>query len=153
MISNMKNIVYMLVAFSFAACNGQNSQINTKSKTIMSEKDKVVKTEEEWKKVLSPEQYNILREKGTEIPYTGKYYLHKEKGVYVCAACGNELFKSDTKFDAGCGWPSFSVIAATSASCHLRNSVPGIAITDSFFVTRISNPAVIYQKLKIENLP
>lgn len=70
--------------------------------------EKITKTEEEWKKQLNPEQYHILREKGTERPFTGKYYLHKEKGVYVCAACGNELFKSDTKFDAGCGWPSFS---------------------------------------------
>jgi methionine-R-sulfoxide reductase len=65
------------------------------------------KTEEEWKKDLSPEQYHVLREKGTERPFTGKYYLNKENGVYVCAACGNELFTSDMKFDSGCGWPSF----------------------------------------------
>jgi methionine-R-sulfoxide reductase len=65
------------------------------------------KTEEEWKKELKPDQYHVLREKGTEAPFTGKYYLNKEKGVYVCAACGNELFTSDMKFDSGCGWPSF----------------------------------------------
>ena len=65
------------------------------------------KTEEEWKKELSPDKYHILREKGTEAPFTGKYYLNKEKGVYVCGACGNELFTSDMKFDSGCGWPSF----------------------------------------------
>ena len=60
-----------------------------------------------WKTCLTPEQYKILREKGTEMPFTGKYYEHKEKGVYLCAGCKNELFSSDTKFDSGTGWPSF----------------------------------------------
>ena len=63
--------------------------------------------EEEWKKKLTPEQYSILREKGTEAPYAGKYVHHKEKGMYRCAACGTELFDSDAKFDSGTGWPSF----------------------------------------------
>jgi methionine-R-sulfoxide reductase len=65
------------------------------------------KTEGDWKKKLSDEQYYVLREKGTERPFTGKFYLHKDKGVYTCAACGNELFTSDMKFDSHCGWPSF----------------------------------------------
>ena len=67
----------------------------------------VSKTEDEWKKKLSSDQYHILREKGTERPFTGKFYLNKENGIYVCAACGNELFTSDMKFDSDCGWPSF----------------------------------------------
>jgi peptide-methionine (R)-S-oxide reductase len=70
-------------------------------------KSKVTKTEEEWKKNLSPEEYHVLREKGTEPAFTGKYLKNKKKGTYVCAACGNELFSSDTKFDSGTGWPSF----------------------------------------------
>ena len=65
------------------------------------------KTEEEWKKVLTPERYAVLRKKGTEKPFSGKYVDMKEKGVYVCGACGNKLFSSDAKFDSGTGWPSF----------------------------------------------
>lgn len=65
------------------------------------------RTDEEWKKSLTPEQYRVLREKGTERAFTGKYYASKAKGVYKCAACGEVLFTSDTKFDSGCGWPSF----------------------------------------------
>lgn len=64
-------------------------------------------SDEEWKNILSKEQFDILRKKGTERPFTGKFEKHWEDGIYVCAGCGNELFKSDSKFDAGCGWPSF----------------------------------------------
>ena len=71
--------------------------------------EKVQKSEAEWKKLLTPEQYRVLRQKGTERPFTGTYYHSKEKGVYVCAACGNELFNSDAKFDSGTGWPSYWV--------------------------------------------
>ncbi|MEW6282617.1 MAG: peptide-methionine (R)-S-oxide reductase MsrB [Candidatus Eremiobacterota bacterium] len=63
--------------------------------------------ERDWKSCLTPEQYRILRAKGTERAFTGKYYRHKEKGTYLCAGCGNELFRSDSKFDSGTGWPSF----------------------------------------------
>ena len=67
----------------------------------------MTKTDEEWKLTLSEEQYKILRECGTEPPFTGKYVNHKENGIYVCAGCGNELFTSDTKYKSGSGWPSF----------------------------------------------
>jgi peptide-methionine (R)-S-oxide reductase len=69
--------------------------------------EKIVKTDEEWKKQLTPEQYAVARKKGTERAFTGKYYNSHEKGVYRCACCGNELFNSDTKYESGTGWPSF----------------------------------------------
>jgi peptide-methionine (R)-S-oxide reductase len=75
-------------------------------------KNKVIKTEEEWREELTPEQYRVARQKGTERPFTGKYHNSKDKGTYKCAACGEELFSSDTKFDSGCGWPSFYAPAA-----------------------------------------
>ena len=67
----------------------------------------IAKTEDEWKVQLGLERYKILRQKGTEFPHSGQYNLHFEKGTYYCAACGQELFSSATKFDAGCGWPSY----------------------------------------------
>lgn len=68
----------------------------------------IKKSNDEWKKELTPEQYKVLREKGTEKPFSGKYWNYTKDGVYRCAACGSQLFDSKTKFDAGCGWPSFS---------------------------------------------
>jgi peptide-methionine (R)-S-oxide reductase len=77
---------------------------NTKSSSKII---KVSKTPEEWKKILTPLQYYILREKGTERPFTGEYTSFKGKGVYQCAACGLDLFRSETKYNSGTGWPSF----------------------------------------------
>jgi peptide-methionine (R)-S-oxide reductase len=69
--------------------------------------EKIRKSDEEWKKELTPEQYRVCRQKGTEPAFTGAYWNSKEKGMYLCAACGAELFSSATKFDSGTGWPSF----------------------------------------------
>ncbi len=69
--------------------------------------EKIEKTEEEWKKTLTPEQYHVLREKGTERPFTGEYADTHDDGMYHCAGCGNPLFSSDTKYESGSGWPSF----------------------------------------------
>jgi peptide-methionine (R)-S-oxide reductase len=75
----------------------------------------VTRSESEWREQLTPEQYRILREAGTEPPFSGRYVYAKDDGVYRCAACGAELFSSDTKFDSGTGWPSFTepVVAAS----------------------------------------
>ena len=69
---------------------------------------KVTKTEEDWKRQLTPEQFRVARKKGTERPYSGAYWNNHEKGTYKCVCCGNELFSSETKFESGTGWPSFS---------------------------------------------
>jgi len=70
--------------------------------------EKIKKTDEELRAALTPEQYHVTQEKGTERPFTGKYNDHHEQGVYRCVVCGNELFQSDAKFDSHCGWPSFT---------------------------------------------
>jgi peptide-methionine (R)-S-oxide reductase len=74
----------------------------------MTMETKVTKSEERWREELTPEQYEVLRRQGTEPPFSGKYTYSKEDGMYRCAACGNELFSSETKFDSGTGWPSFT---------------------------------------------
>ncbi|MEO8146796.1 MAG: peptide-methionine (R)-S-oxide reductase MsrB [Bacteroidia bacterium] len=84
--------------------------INVNAQTPVTNQDpnlKIVKTNAEWKKILSPDAYNITREAGTERPYTGKYWDNHEKGIYSCVCCGLNLFSSDTKFESGTGWPSF----------------------------------------------
>ena len=95
----MKQILIIIIAFG-----------NLISQTIEKDKfmaEKVNKSETEWQTCLTPDEYHVLRNKGTEAAFTGKYYRHKENGTYVCAACDNELFSSKTKYDSGSGWPSF----------------------------------------------
>jgi len=76
---------------------------------------KVTKTEEQWRAELTPEQYKVLRQRGTEAPFTGEYDHTFEDGVYRCAGCGAELFRSDAKYDSGCGWPAFTAPAGADA--------------------------------------
>ncbi len=92
----------------FAGCgssaNKETGQLRDKGEELRFE---VSKTEEEWKQILTPEEFRVLRKKGTEPAFTGDYHDNKKKGLYVCAACENELFHSDEKYDSGTGWPSF----------------------------------------------
>lgn len=83
------------------------------------EKRKVQKTEAEWRELLTPEQFHVLRQKGTERAFTGPLYENKEEGIYSCAACQAPLFKSDTKYESGSGWPSFWIpITADAVEAH-----------------------------------
>ncbi len=121
-------IIFFILSLATIAC-AQNKTIDKKTniQSKVEEKFKVTKTEEEWKKILSPEAYYILREHGTERAFTGKYHAHHEKGIYYCAACDLPLFKSETKFDSGTGWPSFYK--------PIENGV-GTSVDKSFFTVR-----------------
>lgn len=103
-----KLLVAALLGISFTACAQQDgSQIYTKKPITEMDTFEIKKSDEEWRKLLSPVQFNILREKGTERPFTGEYDNLFAEGTYFCAACGAELFKSKSKFNSGCGWPAF----------------------------------------------
>ncbi len=91
---------------------------------------KVIKSEAEWREQLTPEQYRVARQKGTERPYTGEYEQTRTPGTYRCIGCGQELFESDTKFDAGCGWPSFSEPAAGEAIDEHHDDSHGMRRTE-----------------------
>jgi len=85
---------------------------------------KIEKSKDEWRKILTSKEFHVLREKGTEYPFTGKHLHNKKKGIYVCAGCGNELFSSDTKFDSGTGWPSFwTPITEEAIDLEVDNSI------------------------------
>jgi peptide-methionine (R)-S-oxide reductase len=88
------------------------------------------KTEEQWRAELTPEQYRVLREKGTEGPFTGEYDHVFAPGTYVCAGCGTELFESDAKYDSGCGWPAFSAPATAGAIDEETDTSYGMVRTE-----------------------
>ena len=96
----------------------------------MDKKYGVQKSEEDWKKELSPEEYYVLRQKGTERPFTGEYDLHFENGDYHCKACGSKLFESGHKFQSGCGWPSFDE-AVEGAIEYIRDTSHGMIRTET----------------------
>src|SRR5437773_4473383 len=91
---------------------------------------KIQKTEAEWQAELTPEQYRVLREKGTERPFSGEYDHVFEDGTYRCAGCGAELFRSDTKYDSGCGWPAFYAPAGEQAIDEESETTFGMVRTE-----------------------
>ena len=92
--------------------------------------DKIELTDAEWRERLSPEQYHVLRQAGTERAFTGKYWNNKEAGEYRCAGCGELLFASDSKYDSGCGWPSFTTPAVEEMVTEHRDTAHGMVRTE-----------------------
>ncbi len=95
------------IASNAVSVSDDKSKQPKEDSTKKGKKMKVVKTDEEWRQLLTPEAYEVARKHGTERAFSGKYWDNHEKGIYLCVACGQELFTSDTKFDSGTGWPSF----------------------------------------------
>ncbi len=114
-------IFWIFLCIQFISCKEHNANAQTQTTKAMTEKD--------WKEKLTPEEYYILREKGTERPFSGKYNDFFEKGSYVCAACGNKLFNSDAKFDSSCGWPSFDQ-AIEGSVVYTKDTTHGMIRTE-----------------------
>ncbi len=100
-------LVTLLVLAGLPGCRQPGPANLAADKGQSMTQNKVTKTEAEWKAILTPEEFSILRKKGTERAFTGPYHDHKANGIYLCAGCGNLLFRSDEKFDSGTGWPSY----------------------------------------------
>ncbi len=133
-------LVFLLAGILLYSCNTQNNQNNTEKMDNANQKNnpaysrtdssKVVKKDEEWKEILSPEVYYIARQKGTERPFTSKFEHLKDVGTYYCAVCGNALFRSDTKFESGCGWPSFYEPISKSSIIYVPDNTLGMKRTE-----------------------
>ena len=135
-----KNLIWLLTlsflsiqcSYSQNAAKKDKMEDSNKKNPVYSKTDtsKVSMSEDEWRNVLSPEVFNIARLKGTERPYTSKFEKFNEKGTYYCAVCGNALFMSDTKFDSGCGWPSFYEPISKTSIIYLQDNTFGMTRTE-----------------------
>lgn len=121
----LKSVSLIFVLSMAISCNAQQKKQDENMSTY-----KVNKSEEEWREQLTPQQFYVLREKGTERPGTGEYDLHFEDGVYKCAACNAPLFNSDSKFDAHCGWPSFDKAIGDSTVIEKKDYSHGMIRTE-----------------------
>jgi peptide-methionine (R)-S-oxide reductase len=135
----MKSVILIFLAtILFSGCYSQSSP--TSKKPTMNEKksavyntadtSKVELSNDEWKKILSPEEYHVAREKGTERPWTSKFEKFDDIGTFYCKACGNALFKSDAKFESGCGWPSFYEPISKAAIIYTPDNTHGMVRTE-----------------------
>ena len=134
-------VILILVASAFQQCSYSQNQAKLKqSKMDSIKKDnpvysntdtsKVALSNDEWQKILPRDVYNIARQKGTERPYTSKFESFSEVGTYYCAVCGNPLFRSDTKFESGCGWPSFYEPISKTSIIYLPDETYGMSRTE-----------------------
>jgi len=137
MIKQMLKCLIVIVTFGFLQSCNQSSKNNSmdsneKKSSVYSRTDtnKVVMNDDEWRKVLPKDVYHIAREKGTERPWSSKFEDFNEVGTYYCAVCGNPLFKSDTKFESGCGWPSFYEPISKSSIIYTPDNAHGMNRTE-----------------------
>lgn len=121
-----KSILFIGIAAISFACNAQNNSPEVKNM----DNYKIQKSEAEWKEELSPEQFFVLRQKGTERPGTGEYNLHFEDGIYRCAACDAPLFESESKFETSCGWPSFDKAIGNNSVIEKLDTSHGMVRTE-----------------------
>lgn len=119
--------ITILIAKELLMSKQDENELNNNGKEMEFE---IKKSENEWKDILSPEEFEVLRKKGTERPHTGEYNLHFENGNYNCRACGNLLFSSETKFDSHCGWPSFYDVEDTDAIKLIEDRSYGMVRTE-----------------------
>lgn len=133
----MKKLLYLITLISFSACAQNPTKIKKDTKMEKSNpyynpdrKDAVNIGDDVWKNILSPEVYQIARQKGTERPFTSEFENSKEIGTFHCAACGNALFKSTAKFESGCGWPSFFEPITKDALIYLPDNSHGMKRTE-----------------------
>jgi peptide-methionine (R)-S-oxide reductase len=134
-----QSLLLLMLAVMFQQCTYSQSNTTKKNNMDTSKKNpvysrtdssKVTITDEEWRKILPADIYTIAREKGTERPWTSKFEDFKEVGTYYCAACGNPLFKSDTKFESGCGWPSFYQPISKGSIIYTPDNTHGMQRTE-----------------------
>lgn len=124
-------IAAWMAVTGFTGCAQRPSGMQaTNTDSMDTNNDKLVKTDEEWKKLLTPVQFDILRLKGTERPFTGEYDTLFDPGTYYCAACGTELFTSKTKYNSGCGWPAFYEPATNKNIIEKRDLSHGMVRTE-----------------------
>ena len=119
----MRSFITLIILLIITLYGQGNQEKRTMAK-------KITKSESEWAACLTSDEYSILREKGTEIAFTGKYYKHKDDGKYVCAACGYELFSSNTKYDSGTGWPSFYAALEKDRILEKKDNTFGMVRTE-----------------------
>lgn len=123
----MKQVILLsILLFASPSCDAQNSTEMSNEKNSF----EVVKSEQEWQKQLSSEEYYVLRQKGTERPFTGEYNMHFEEGTYNCRGCNAPLFASDSKFDGHCGWPSFDAGIESGAIIEKLDKSHGMIRTE-----------------------
>jgi peptide-methionine (R)-S-oxide reductase len=133
----MKNLFIIIATVVYSGCYSQTENKITMDSTkkdnpaySRTDSSKVILNNDELKKILAPEVYQVARQKGTERPWSSKFENFKEIGTYYCAVCGNALFKSDTKFDSGCGWPSFYEPISKSSIIYLPDNTHGMNRTE-----------------------